>query len=180
VSCLSDKNLAALVDGSASDEQLSAWHDHIATCDSCAAKAMRRQAGVTDASEHEPTVEAATSDSSDPDATVSIKPIGKPNLDAKAELPPSDAIPGYRILKELHWGGQGVVYQAVQESTKRKVALKVMLEGPFAGKDSKHRFEREIAVVGSLRHPGIVPIFDSGQAQGRFFYAMEYIRGEWL
>jgi len=48
VSCLSDENLAALVSGSASDKQLSAWHDHIATCDSCAAKAMRRQAGVPD------------------------------------------------------------------------------------------------------------------------------------
>ena len=47
--CLSDENLAAVVDGSATDEQLSAWHDHIATCDSCAAKAMRRQAGVSDA-----------------------------------------------------------------------------------------------------------------------------------
>ncbi|MBW8042147.1 MAG: protein kinase [Planctomycetes bacterium] len=170
---MSNENLAALVDGSASDEQLSAWHDHIATCDSCAAKAKQRQAGVTD---REPTAEAAAAGSSDPDATIT----GKPDLDAKAELPPSDAIPGYRILKQLHSGGQGIVYQAVQESTKRKVALKVMLEGPFAGKDSKHRFEREIAVVGSLRHPGIVPIFDSGQVQGRFFYAMEYIRGEWL
>ena len=64
-----------------------------------------------------------------------------------------------------------MVYQAVQFSTKRKVALKVMLEGPFAGSESKKRFEREIALVGSLRHPNIVPIFDSGVAQGRFFYA---------
>ena len=46
MSCPNDESLAALVDGSASDEQLSAWHDHIAMCDSCAAKAMRRQAGV--------------------------------------------------------------------------------------------------------------------------------------
>ena len=81
---------------------------------------------------------------------------------------PIDAIPGYRILKELSRGGQGVIYQAVQESTHRKVALKVMLEGPFAGSDSKRRFEREIALVGSLRHPGIVPVFESGVAQGRF------------
>ena len=65
--------------------------------------------------------------------------------------PAADAIPGYRILKELHRGGQGVVCQAVQESAKRKVALKVMLEGPFAGAASKRRFEREIELVGSLR-----------------------------
>ena len=95
-------------------------------------------------------------------------------------LPSPDIIPGYRILKELHRGGQGVVYQALQESTKRKVALKVMLEGPFAGAASKRRFEREIELVGSLDHPGIVPIFDSGVAHGRFYYAMRYVRGESL
>jgi serine/threonine protein kinase len=58
------------------------------------------------------------------------------------------------------------------------VALKVLLEGPFAGAASKRRFEREIELVGSLRHPHIVPIFDSGVSGGRFYYAMEYIRGE--
>ncbi len=109
------------------------------------------------------------------DAPASLEPS---SLDVGAALPPADAIPGFRILKELHRGGQGIVYQAVQESTKRKVALKVMLEGPFAGPASKRRFQREIELVGSLRHPGIVPIYDSGEASGRFYYAMEYIRGE--
>ena len=95
-------------------------------------------------------------------------------------MPPTDLTPGYRILKELHRGGQGVVYEAIQESTKRKVALKVMLEGPFAGPASKRRFEREIELVASLRHPNIVPIFDSGVARGQFYYAMEYVQGETL
>ena len=66
---------------------------------------------------------------------------------------PTDPIPGYRILKELSRGGQGIVYQAIQESTRRKVALKVMLQGPFAKSDHRRRFEREIALVGSLRLP---------------------------
>lgn len=91
---------------------------------------------------------------------------------------PEGLIPGYKIVRELHRGGQGVVYQAVQKSTKRKVALKVLLEGPFAGPASKRRFEREVELVSSLRHPGIVPIFDSGVAQGQYFYAMQYIRGK--
>ncbi|MBI4582686.1 MAG: hypothetical protein HY717_01440 [Planctomycetes bacterium] len=49
--------------------------------------------------------------------------------------------------------------------------LKVLPEDPFAGTDAKRRFEREIALVGSLRHPNIVPLFDSGALQGRYHYA---------
>ena len=100
-----------------------------------------------------------------------------PNTNAAEDPLPVDAIPGYRILRELHRGGQGIVYQAVQLSTKRKVALKVMLEGPFASSSNRRRFEREVELIGSLRHPGIVPIFDSGAEQGRVYFAMEYIRG---
>ncbi|MCA9166178.1 MAG: serine/threonine protein kinase, partial [Planctomycetales bacterium] len=90
------------------------------------------------------------------------------------------SIPGYELLRELHRGGQGVVYLAIQASTKREVALKVMLEGPFAGIASKRRFEREIELIGKLRHPGIVAVFDSGIAHGQHYYVMEYIRGETL
>src|SRR5262245_38988842 len=95
-------------------------------------------------------------------------------------LPAADAIEGYKLLRELHRGGQGVVYQAVQQATKRKVALKVLLEGPFAGPQSQRRFEREVELLGSLRHPHIVPVYDSGVSQGRFYFAMEYVRGERL
>src|SRR5262245_21215853 len=41
-------------------------------------------------------------------------------------------IPGYELVREIHRGGQGVVYQAVQRSTRRDVAIKVMRQGPFA------------------------------------------------
>ena len=152
MSCLSDENLAALVDGSADAEQTDAWNRHVDECDSCAGRLRRKQR----ASDQGETSDPAT----DPDATITVKPVGKPNLDAGGDQLPAEAIPGYRILKELHRGGQGVVYQAVQLSTKRKVALKVMLEGPFAGSESKKRFEREIALVGSLRHP------NSGRCRG--------------
>ncbi len=48
---------------------------------------------------------------------------------AAARLPTSVTIEGYDIIRELHRGGQGVVYEAVQKSTRRKVAIKVLLEG---------------------------------------------------
>lgn len=93
---------------------------------------------------------------------------------------PGGQIPGYRILRELHRGGQGVVYLAVQEGTRREVAIKVMLHGGFAGPHDKVRFEREIQVLAQLNNPNIVAIHDSGQAGEHVFYVMDYVAGPTL
>jgi serine/threonine protein kinase/tetratricopeptide (TPR) repeat protein len=93
-------------------------------------------------------------------------------------LPPPDAFPGYDILHEIHRGGQGVVYLALQRATKRRVAIKILHEGPFAGTSGRSRFEREVQILGQLNHPNIVHIHDSGVASnGSFFYVMDYISG---
>lgn len=92
--------------------------------------------------------------------------------------PPPDSFAGYQILKEIHHGGQGVVYQAVQKSTNRKVAIKVMKEGPFAGSADRARFDREVQVLGQLNHPSIVTIHDTGVAAGSHFFVMDYVRGQ--
>lgn len=89
-------------------------------------------------------------------------------------------ISGYKILKQIGRGGMGVVFKAVQLSTKRLVALKVLLEGPLASESSRRRFEREIALAAQLRHPNIIPIYDSGAAGGRMYYAMEHVFGQAL
>ena len=47
MSCLSDENRTAFADGSATDERLSAWHDHIATCDACSTRFAMNQVGST-------------------------------------------------------------------------------------------------------------------------------------
>ena len=91
--------------------------------------------------------------------------------------PPHDSLPGYEILGEIHRGGQGVVYQALQKATQRTVAIKVMREGPFAGWRDRARFEREIQVLAALKHPGIVTIHDSGTAAGCHFFVMDYLAG---
>ncbi len=90
----------------------------------------------------------------------------------------SDSIPGYSIVREIHRGGQGVVYQAIQKTTRRKVAIKVMREGPFAGKHDKARFEREVHVLAALKHPNIVAIHESGTAAGSFYFVMDYVSGQ--
>ncbi len=90
---------------------------------------------------------------------------------------PLPEIPGYEILKEIGRGGMGVVFKAMQTSTRRVVALKLLLEGQLASESARRRFEREVALAAQLRHPNIIPIYDSGTAEGRMFYAMEHVYG---
>jgi tetratricopeptide (TPR) repeat protein len=98
-----------------------------------------------------------------------------------AESAPEDGrlpqIKGYRLIEEIGRGGMGVVYRALQISTKRIVALKVMLGGPFASPASTRRFEREVELAARLQHPSIVGILESGEASGQRYYAMDYVAG---
>lgn len=87
-------------------------------------------------------------------------------------------IRGYDQLIELARGGQGVVYRAVQVSTRRAVAIKVLLDGELASGIARRRFEREIDLVASLRQPGIVSVYDSGATDdGLLYFVMEFIEG---
>jgi tetratricopeptide (TPR) repeat protein/tRNA A-37 threonylcarbamoyl transferase component Bud32 len=87
-------------------------------------------------------------------------------------------VPGFRIEGEIHRGAQGVVYRAEQLSTRRRVALKTLLQGKFATSRQRQRFEREVEVVASLRHPNIVTLFESGRTRdGLMFFAMELVAG---
>lgn len=86
-------------------------------------------------------------------------------------------IPGYEIVREIHRGGQGVVYQAVQRSTQRDVAIKVMKQGPFATLADRVRFDREVEALGRLNHPNIVAVHDAGIVAGCHFFVMNYVDG---
>ena len=101
--------------------------------------------------------------------------------DSPGEVGPATTVPdigGYEMVRELHRGGQGVVYEALQRSTKRKVAIKFLLAGPYASKSARRRFEREIELVAQLKHPNIISIFESGSTkEGLPYFAMDYIRG---
>ena len=85
---------------------------------------------------------------------------------------------GYEIIRELDRGGQGVVYLARQIRTKREVALKMIIQAAFTTQRQQQRFEREVELVASMKHPNIVTVFDSGVTpDGRLYTAMEYIKG---
>ncbi len=104
--------------------------------------------------------------------------VETPRTGGLSPIAPPDIFPGYKILREIHRGGQGVVYQAIQQSTRRKVAIKVVKEGPHAAAADLARFEREVHVLGQLNHPNIVAIHESGVASGNAFFVMDYISGQ--
>ena len=96
-----------------------------------------------------------------------------------------DLVPGYRLIREIHRGGQGVVWLAEQDGTRRSVAIKMLLQGRFATSRQRRRFEREIEVVASLDDVAIVTVFESGvTGDGQVYCAMEYVDGvpldEWF
>jgi WD40 repeat protein/tRNA A-37 threonylcarbamoyl transferase component Bud32 len=109
-----------------------------------------------------------------PSADLQIDAQPFSDLDS-AEKPPD--IPGYDRLEEVRRGAQGIVYKAVQRDTKRTVALKILLQGLYATRRQKHRFEREIELVAALDHPHIVSLYDSGKVDGHHYFIMQYIDG---
>ena len=85
----------------------------------------------------------------------------------------------YKIERHLGTGGMATVYLAEDLRHKRKVALKV-LKPDLAAVLGAERFVQEITTTASLQHPHILPLFDSGEADGFLYYVMPYIEGETL
>ena len=92
----------------------------------------------------------------------------------------ADALGGrYTLERELGRGGMSIVYLARDHRNERPVALKV-LRPDLAPSLGPERFLREIKVAAALTHPHILPLFDSGVADGMLFYTMPYVEGETL
>ena len=85
----------------------------------------------------------------------------------------------YRILRHLGEGGMASVYLAEDVKHDRKVALK-LLKPELAAVLGADRFVQEIKTTAALQHPHILPLFDSGTADGFLFYVMPYVEGESL
>src|SRR3954470_11882982 len=82
----------------------------------------------------------------------------------------------YAVTRELGRGGMATVYLARDIKHNRDVAVKVVLPA-VASRLGADRFLREIELVARLRHPHIVPLFDSGDAGGALYYVMPYEPG---
>ena len=85
----------------------------------------------------------------------------------------------YRIEREIGAGGMATVYLAQDLRHDRRVALK-LLRPELAAVIGAERFLAEIKLTANLQHPHILPLFDSGAADGFLFYVMPYVEGESL
>ena len=160
--CLSDQELTAFADGSATPEQIATWKAHLTTCDSCAARAMRR------------TGELAPSEPDSSPSRPQSPPAGDPLL------APGTQLGDFRVERRIGAGGMGVVYQARQVSLNRTVALKVLPPGLGLTRSAVVRFRREAQAAGKLHHTNIVAIYAEGEEGGTCYYAMELIEGRGL
>jgi len=85
----------------------------------------------------------------------------------------------YTVERELGHGGMAAVYLAADLKHERKVAIKV-LDPELARGIGSERFLREIRISAQLTHPNILPLHDSGEADGFLYYVMPYVEGESL
>jgi len=85
----------------------------------------------------------------------------------------------YDVEGEIGHGGMGVVFRARDLRHSRAVAIKVV-RPEIAAAVGSERFEREIRIEAQLQHPNIVPLFDSGTADGVQYFVMPFIEGETL
>ena len=100
--------------------------------------------------------------------------------DAAESAPPILQIAGYHLLRRIGEGGMGTVYEAEQETPRRRVALKV-LRREVAGEEMLRRFRFEAESLGRLQHPSIAQVLEAGNdpAAGAWI-AMEFVDGRTL
>jgi serine/threonine-protein kinase len=114
-----------------------------------------------------------------PEATASEHPLIGETMTEPLERLRATLVDRYHIQRELGHGGMAVVYLADDLRHDRQVALKV-LSPELAPVIGEERFLHEIRIAARLQHPHVLPLFDSGSADGLLFYVMPYVNGETL
>src|SRR3954470_4177849 len=95
---------------------------------------------------------------------------------SSSALPPSLTASRYVLERELGRGGMATVYLARETKHERQVAIKV-LHPEVSASFGSERFLREIGIAARLAHPHLVPLIDSGEADGALYYISAFIPG---
>jgi serine/threonine protein kinase len=94
--------------------------------------------------------------------------------------PTLERLGDFRIIREVGRGGMGIVYEAMQESLGRRVAVKILPFNSLLASNQLERFRREARAAAGLQHDHIVPVFAVDEVAGVHFYAMQFIQGQGL
>ncbi len=86
----------------------------------------------------------------------------------------------YQLLRELGRGGMAIVYEAIETSVARQVAIKILPAAAALDERQLSRFRFEAQVAASLDHPRIVPVYTVGTEDRALYYVMKYIDGRSL
>ena len=105
---------------------------------------------------------------------------GRRSPQPAAARPIPERLGDYRILREIGRGGMGIVYEAVQESLGRHVALKVLPQHRLRGPEPAERFQREARAAACCTTPTSSRSSASASHDGVHYYAMQYIQGQSL
>lgn len=95
-------------------------------------------------------------------------------------IPTPRRLGDYELLEEIGRGGMGVVFLARQTNLNRRLAVKMILRGPYASAGDRERFLAEAQAAARLDHPGIVPVYQVGDIGDRMYFSMKYIQGPTL
>ncbi len=113
---------------------------------------------------------------------MSDRPTDTNEFSVREPLPVEDLAVGgsfgrYEIRGVLGHGGMGTVYRAFDSQLRREVALKTPRFDPATESEIAQRFLREARAAAALHHPGVCPVFDTGEIDGRLYLTMALIEG---
>lgn len=106
--------------------------------------------------------------------------IQKPSGLATLGVSRPERLGDFQLIRQIGRGGMGVVFEAVQKSLGRRVALKVLPSSLLSSNEQLRRFEHEARTAAGLHHTNIVPVFGVGKDQGFHYFVMQRIDGHGL